>query len=266
MRNLRPWTVYGRERALIRLREWAGRPILTLDEPDLRRWQAERWARVQPEAMRTDMSHHRQFYRWAQREGYRNDDPTLRIELPRVGRRLPRPIADRLLADAIAAADEFMCGILGLAAFAGLRACEIAALMWADVTLDGVNPLVRVHEGKGGHARVVPMSLVLANHLRDLPARRGPVIPRLDGQPGPNRAHRISSRANDYLHSRGITETLHQCRHRFGTRTFWACRDIRAVQEMLGHGSPVTTALYTMASSEVARMAVEAAGTLEVSA
>lgn len=263
LRRLRYWTIYNRQRALARLAKWAGGPILDLTEADLLRWQRQRLDEIQPEPLRTEMSHQRQFFRWCVREELIARDPTLRIDLPRVGRRVPRPIRDKLLIDAMAEADIWMCAILALAAFAGLRACEIAPLDWSEVNIDDTNPILYVTEGKGGHGRKVPVSSALANVLSQLPHRRGPVIRRLDGKPGRNKSHRISSRANDYLHAMGIVETLHQCRHRFATSTYQHCQDIRAVQEMLGHASPATTAIYAASASAVARSAVEAAGHLD---
>lgn len=266
VRNLRPLTIYNRQRALARLRAWAGGPILYLTESDLERWQTQRASEIQPEPRRTELSHARQFYRWAQRESFRTDDPTLRIDLPRVARRMPRPIADKKLAVAIEQADVVIAAILSLAAFAGLRACEIARLDWSEVGVGDRSPMLRVVEGKGGHSRMLPVSRALLAALLQLPARRGPVITRLDGRPGPNQPHRISMRTNTYLHRVGVPETLHQCRHRFASSTYQACRDIRAVQELMGHASPTTTAIYAAVASGVARAAVEAAGTLDTAA
>lgn len=262
VRNLQPTTIYNRQQALRRLAKWAGGPILYLTEDDLLRWQIQRMREIQPEPVRTEMSHARQFYRWCQRERLREDDPTIRLELPRVARRVPRPMRDRQLAQALAAADPHTAAILALAAFAGLRAIEVARLSWSEVGVGDMSPQIRINHGKGGHARVVPMSKALEAILAALPSRRGPVIPRLDGLPGQCEAHRISSRANTYLHDMGIVETLHQCRHRFATTAYQSCQDIRAVQDLLGHASPTTTAIYAASASAVSRAAVEAAGTL----
>lgn len=260
VRNLRHWTIYSRVRTLARLSDWAEGPVLYLTEAQLKEWQSQRAKRIEAESLRTDTSHLRQFYRWAQREAYRVDDPTIRLIMPRVYRRLPRPIADVKLAEAMQGADLYMCAILALAAFAGLRAMEVAQLDWAEVSV--ADKQVRVEEGKGGRGRRVPLSSALIAVLEHLPERRGPVIPRLDGASGANSAAVISKRANEYLHSLGIVETLHQCRHRFATITYRACRDIRAVQELLGHASPNTTAIYAASASEVGLDAVERAGLL----
>lgn len=262
VRNLRPNTVYNRTRVLARLSAWADGPILYLDEPDLRRWQAQRSAEISAPALRGELSHAREFYRWAVTDGYRTTDPTARLILPRVPRRLPRPIPDARLADALANADDATRAILGLAAFAGLRACEIARLDWSEVDLHHAEPRICIVEGKGGHGRMVPLAPALACILTALPHRRGPVIRRLDGRPGSCQPHRISGRANTYLHGLDITESLHQLRHRFATATYAACRDLRAVQELLGHASPVTTSIYAAVAAGVAVAAVTAAGDL----
>lgn len=261
VRNLRPWTLYSRRRALARLAAWAQSPVLYLTEGDLRRWQAQRSREIQPECVRTDMSHHRQFFRWCVRDGFLTVDPTARLDLPRVARRVPRPIADDRLAEAMAGAPDNIRVCLALASFAGLRACEIAGLDWSEIGL-GDNPVIQVTEGKGGHMRTVPLSAALRSELLSLPDRRGPVIRRIDGRPGPCRSGRISGMVNTYLRSMGLTETLHQCRHRFATTTYRACQDLRAVMLLMGHQSPATTSQYAAAASTVAVSAVEAAGSL----
>ena len=55
-------------------------------------------------------------------------------------------------------------------------------------------------------------------------------------------------------------ETLRQ--RRDATATYAACGDIRVVQELMGHASPTTTAVYAAWSREVAHRAVSAAAAL----
>ena len=48
----------------------------------------------------------------------------------------------------------------------------------------------------------------------------------------------------------GPGHTAHSLRHRFGTRAYAGAFDLRAVQELLGHASPATTARYVAVPSE----------------
>ncbi len=261
LRGLRRSTIYNRTRALARLTAYLDGPILYATEEQLRRWQLARTDEITPAARGIELSHAREFYRWAHRERLIQEDPTVRLAMPRQPRRVPRPMTEGTLAHAMLAAEPETAAIIGLAAFAGLRAIEIAQLDWSEVSLTDDPPMLRIVDGKGGHGRLVPIAPALLDLLDALPGtRRGPVIRRIDGGAGPNEPHRISARANTFLHSVGIPETLHQARHRFATATYRACRDIRAVQDLLGHRSPLTTAGYASASPDVGWEAVRAAG------
>lgn len=48
-----------------------------------------------------------------------------------------------------------------------------------------------------------------------------------------------------YLRGLGVNATAHQLRHWSATRTYQNCTDLRVVQELLGHESPNSTAIYT---------------------
>lgn len=262
VRNLRPSTIGNRRYVLHRLSEWARGPILYLTESQLAQWQRERADAIRAPSLRMEMTSVREFYRWCVRQGLLASNPTDRLDMPRVVRGLPRPIGDAKLADAMAGALPREAAILALAAFAGLRACEIARLDWGEVYIAAVDSTLRVVDGKGGKGRIVPVSSALAAVLDELPYRHGPVIAQPNGHAGHCRAHRISQLANSYLHGVGVRETLHQCRHRFATATYAACRDLRAVQDLMGHANPATTAIYAAVAPGVAAQAVEAAGLL----
>jgi site-specific recombinase XerD len=53
--------------------------------------------------------------------------------------------------------------------------------------------------------------------------------------------------------------TAHTLRHRFASVAYSADRDIRAVQELLGHASVATTQIYTAIPKDALRRAVNAA-------
>lgn len=261
-RNCRTQTIYNRRRALARLSKWASGPILYLPEEDLLRWEDDRSDQISPAARASELSSVREFYRWALREHLITLDPTVRLSMPRAPRRLPRPIGDADLAEAIRRADARLAAILGLAAFAGLRACEVARLDWAEVGLTEKPPMIRIIDGKGGHGRLVPLAPALTALLEALPGRRGPVITHVNGSRANYTPNGISGLSNRYLHRVGVRETFHQLRHRFGTQTYRVCRDIRAVQDLLGHSSPTTTAQYASPSPSVALEAVLGASLL----
>lgn len=260
VRNLSPLTITARRCILTRLGACLdGRGLLYATTGDLSHWQATRSRTLAPATHRTELSHVRAFYAWVVAEHYRTDSPAAHLPIPRAPRRLPRPIPDTKLAAALADCDEQMRLVLSLAAFAGLRAMEIAGLDWAEVDLD--TAVLHVTSGKGGRSRRVPLAPALVA-LMGGQQQSGPVIRRLDGGRGHCSPNAVTKRANAHLHACGASETLHQLRHRFATATYAACRDIRAVQEMLGHSSPTTTAVYAQASETVSVAAVLAASQL----
>lgn len=53
--------------------------------------------------------------------------------------------------------------------------------------------------------------------------------------------------------------TTHTLRHRAGTVAYARTHDLRAVQELLGHAKPETTAIYTEVAGSAIRAAMEAA-------
>jgi integrase/recombinase XerC len=194
------------------------------------------------------------FYGWAIREGLTAVDPTVLMDRPALPRYKPRPIGEGDLAMAIEAAPPMMRAWLLLAGYAGLRAMEVSALERADILDHDELLIVR---GKGTKERLVPLHPRIHDALRlhGLP-RFGLVFTRPDGTPWPDQ--KVSLYASRYLHGLGIDATLHQCRHRFATQTYRECSDIRVVQELLGHSSPTTTAVYTAWDQAKARAAVAA--------
>lgn len=240
-RNLRPATVYQRSRALIRLQRALRCCPLTASAEQLEAWYAG--LSMMPEGRATELRHVRQFYRWAQRFGLRADDPTVRLDAPRLSRRLPRPIRDDDLDAALGVASERVRPMLMFAAYAGLRAGEIARLR-RDAVRDDLDPAVLiVEDGKGGRQRIIPLHPELVGLLVELPAR-GWLFGREDGVAGPIAPHRVSQLCNRALRDAGTSSTLHTLRHRFATKIYASTLDLRTTQELLGHASPVTTAQY----------------------
>ena len=257
-------TCRNRRYVLARLARWAeakGVPLLYLTQDHLRRWQFERGRQLSSSALRAEIIHVQEFFRWtcAPGVGLLREDPSRALEKPRAQRRLPRPISETEFRVLLAAADPETKVILCLSGFAGLRAAEIASLVWSEV--DVPSKTLRVL-GKGDKERVVPLSAPVVEALSALRHRSGPVVRRKDGGNGQTTGNLVSMRASAHGRMLGVEFRLHQLRHRFATMALDATGDLRVVQELLGHSSPAVTAVYTKVRQGKLRTAVDAAAAL----
>ena len=192
-------------------------------------------------------------YRWGLSTGRCDHDPTLGVPAVRVPRALPRPVPEAVLARALVRATPRDRLALLLAAQAGLRCAEIAAVHSDDV--QGGTLAVR---GKGGRQRLVPIHPDLAPLLADV---RGWAFPS-PVRPGEHElAASISARLSRLL---GPRWTAHQLRHRFATMALAGTMDLRAVQELLGHASVATTERYTAVTDPRLAAAVRCVPSLPV--
>ena len=132
--------------------EWR-RGRLDAVHTDVERWAAER--DVAASATRNLHTMLRAFYRWAQRDGLVDRDPTQLADRPRVPGRLPRPAPERDIARVYATADVMVRALLALMACAGLRCVECSRLDWADVDLYAATVIV---DGKGHRQRSIDLS------------------------------------------------------------------------------------------------------------
>lgn len=205
-----------------------------------------------PSTVKSFRSTMREFYRWAVDAGLTIDDPAARLLTGgvRVPAGTPRPASDAAYETALEKADERTRLMLRLAAQCGLRCREIALVDSADVEHDLVGASLRV-DGKGGRVRHVPCPEDLAVELLK---HDGPVFPgQIDGH--------LSAAYVSKLLSRSLPgATGHQLRHRYATRAYrYGGRDLRAVQELLGHASVATTQIYTAVDLDDLRRAAAAA-------
>lgn len=255
LRNLRASTIYQRRRTIMRLARYLGDVgLLDVSAEELSDFLSRP---LSAESRATEISHLRSFYRWAWKTRRTGEDLGDHLERPKLARRLPRPAEPADLAHAIEEANERVRPWLYLAAFAGLRCHEIAHLRREDVLDHHEPPVLVVVDGKGGRQRVVPLAVELVEELRrwDLP-RSGWLFTRRDGLDGPVAPHTVSHIGARHLRACGVPATMHQLRHLFGTTMYRRTRDLRVVQELLGHSSPATTAGYAAWSPEAAAVAV----------
>jgi len=255
-------TVYDRERAVIRLAAWLRPvPVLAATAADLGAWRAS--LTVGDQAVVVYCAHVAGFYDFAVTRGIRPDNPAAGLPVPSPPRGIPRPVSEEDLAAALACASERVRPWLVLAGWAGFRAKEIALLRRESVLDTAIPPMLLVARNatKGRRGRRVPASPFVLAELRTagLP-RSGWMFPRRDGKPGPCTPWLVSQLAGRCFHEAGSAATLHMARHRFASQLYQQTRDIRLVQEMLGHASPATTAIY----ADYGDGAAEAVGSLPV--
>lgn len=183
------------------------------------------------------------FFKWAHRRGFRADDPTIGLRPVPIPAGLPKPIPEHVLAAALAKADKETRLMLLLGAYAGLRRAEIAAFHSGNVTDYGI-----VLKGKGGKERRIPIHPLLAPALVDLD---GWAFPSTSNWAGYQTRHVDA----DYVSKRLALVlpkpwTPHSLRHRFATMAYRSGKDLRAVQTLLGHSQPETTARYTLTGDD----------------
>lgn len=146
----------------------------------------------------------------------------------------------------------------------GLRISEGVAVQVSDV--DSQRKLLRVR-GKGNKVRQVPLSEPTLESLRGFwklhrskpwlfPAR---LQPRSPSQDGPVDIGNLRYAFNGALEQSGVTKpaTVHSLRHSYATHLLEAGVQLRLIQEILGHRSPNTTAIYTHLTDEVRTQLVD---------
>lgn len=251
-RNLSAATITHRRFRLMALVRWMDKDILDASTHDLEKFLDLH--DLAPQTRYTYTSYLSAFYRWALRERIVRKDPTEQLVKPKLPKRVPRPISDDDLATAVEAADPRMRCFLLLAAFAGARCMEIAGLRVEDIHRDRGVLLLR---GKGDKERLVPLHDDVHRALigYGLP-RAGYVFRRSDGHP--IKPSTISRYVGRFLRELEIDATAHQGRHSYATALYQLSGgDLRLVQDLLGHASPASTAIYAAWSPERATKVVD---------
>lgn len=248
----RVWAAAVYSPATVRLTGTAARSLVELvDEPaehadvdELDRW----WSllRRSPQTRASYLDGLRRFYSWRATRDPRQQDPTRYLVRPVVRRRLPRPIAAPVVEHALAAAGQPAATWLGLAAFAGLRRSEIAALRPRDVWHERGGLTLRI-VGKGGRERVVPVPDRLAQLLAAYP---WPTVS----------ADTVYAHVRAALAAAGEHDGApHRLRHSYATEVYAGSTDLLVLAQLLGHASVATTQVYAQVSDERLRGVVSAA-------
>lgn len=213
------------------------------------------------------------FYKYLLFEELIEKDPTLLIEGPKLGRKLPDtlsyPEIEKLfeainLSTAEGARNRAMLEVLYSS---GLRVSELVNLKLNDIYFD--TAFLRVL-GKGNKERLVPIGRDAMKYMKiyiDEVRGRAPHKPAQKGfEPYVflNRNGRKLTRVmiftiiKNLAKEIGLKKTIgpHTFRHSFATHLIEGGADLRAVQEMLGHESITTTEIYTHLDRDYLRQVI----------
>jgi integrase/recombinase XerD len=199
----------------------------------------------------------RAFYKFLLIDGEINENPSSLIESPRVGLKLPEVLSVNEIDNMIGIIDLSKPegprnkAIIETLYGCGLRVSELVNLHLTDIHYG--EGFVRV-TGKGDKERLVPIGTKALKEidLYKIDRDRLPVIYD-ENVVFLNRRGRKLTRAmiftiiKDLAGRAGIMKNIspHTFRHSFATHMIEAGADLRAVQEMLGHESIITTEIYT---------------------
>lgn len=170
------------------------------------------------------------------------------IPFPRQPKRLPIVLSRSELARFFAAIPNVKHRSVLMTMYAGgLRVVEALKLRVADV--DSARGCLRVQQGKGHRDRYTLLSPTLLAQLRTYWKATRPVSVWLF--PGrradtPLNASAIQRQCRPAVRRAGLTKrvTTHTMRHCFATHLLESGVDLRTIQQLLGHGSLQTTAVY----------------------
>ncbi len=219
---------------------------------------------ISPRTQARIISGVKSFYKYLLIEEKIEKDPTALLESPKIGRKLPEILSVEEIDSIINSVDtkkpegQRNKAILETLYSCGLRVSELIDLKISNLFFE--SGFIKV-EGKGNKERLVPIStkaikeinLYLSEYRRILNIhqdsedilflnRRGKRLSRV----------MIFTIIKNLVSKLGITKNVspHTFRHSFATHLIDGGANLRAVQEMLGHESIITTEIYTHLDKE----------------
>jgi integrase/recombinase XerD len=201
----------------------------------------------------------RAFFKYLQLEDRISSNPAELLSLPKLKRKLPDTLSVEEINMLISAVDLSLPegqrnrAMLEVLYSCGLRVSELVGLRINDLFTD--SGYIKV-TGKGNKERLVPIGDEAIKHLElYMEYQRRPMIAAKGHEDAvflSKRGKRLS-RIDVFMLIKRCAETSglkkqvspHTFRHSFATHLIEGGADLRAVQEMLGHASILTTEIYT---------------------
>jgi len=259
-RRLSPHTLLAYRRDLAALLEWCSktgvRDWRALDFQHIRTFAARSHSRgLQGRSIQRRLAAVRSFFTFLQREGVLQRNPALEVRAPKAGKRLPHTLDVDQVAQLLAlkpgnALEVRDLALMELFYSSGLRLGELTGLTLNNLDLKSAQ--VRVM-GKGSKERIVPVGSAARKALaRWLAMRAGLAAAGEEavfvGRNGAALGARaVQLRVAAMARAAGLPQHLHphMLRHSFATHLLESSRDLRGVQELLGHANISTTQIYT---------------------
>lgn len=221
----------------------------------------------------------KQFYRFAYDEGWRRDNPTLRIDGPGRAARLPGTLTEAEVAAMLDVARDHGTDTATKARNAcmfellyatGLRVTELVTL--PDNALRGAPQMLMVR-GKGGKDRLVPLSdparaavaiwLQHRDKVEELSRAKGKPMSKFLFPARGAKGHMTRERFHGLVKEVALRANLdptrvspHVLRHAFATHLLAGGADLRVIQTLLGHADLSSTEIYTHVLDERLRALV----------
>lgn len=222
---------------------------------------------ISPRSQARVISGLKAFFKFLLLEDIISEDPSALIEGPKIGRKLPEILSveeiDKLISviDLSKAEGHRNRAIVEVLYSCGLRVTELITLKISDMYLDKSYIKVR---GKGDKERLVPIGERAISEIHSYLGDRNslPFIDRdFENYLFLNRRGRSLTRVMIFTIVKQLAEKAqisksispHTFRHSFATHLIEGGADLRAVQEMLGHESILTTEIYTHLDREYLR-------------
>jgi len=205
----------------------------------------------------------RVFHRFLIAEGLSSQDPTLKIESPKLWKRLPGVLNPDEVSSILKLPNPSSpTGIRDQAMFevlyaCGLRISELLTLRIHDIQFE--EGFVRCL-GKGSKERMVPIHPTALQRVKRYLSESRSFLGKvqvhdtlfLNARGRPLSRMGFLKILRGYVRKAGITKrvTPHTFRHSFATHLLEGGADLRSVQEMLGHADISTTQIYTHVDRE----------------
>ena len=215
--------------------------------------------RIRPRSQARMLSGIRSFYRYLVLDGHLEADPTLLLESPKIGMKLPEVLSVEEIDALIAVIDRSKRegqrnrAIIETMYSCGLRVSEACNLKLSDLYLQ--EGFIKV-EGKGSKQRLVPISERAIAEIMEYMTDRAEI----EIKPGNEDYLFVSAHfkkkmsritmfhiIKELAEQAGIKKTIspHTLRHSFATHLHEGGANLRVIQSMLGHEDLGTTEIYT---------------------